>query len=144
MNKPDWMPAAGTHGIAQLDGRVDGGLVLGAQARLVAVGPDLLHAERPAGQQRERQGGPEDLAAALAERLGALPMPVRILVADDAVDSGTTLASVLHLLADICPPGTEIRSAAITQTLENPRARPDYVLLHGTLCRFPWSFDAAA
>ena len=33
-------------------------------------------------------------------------------------------------------------SAAITQTLENPKARPHYVLFHNTLCRFPWSFDA--
>ena len=65
------------------------------------------------------------------------------LVADDAVDSGTTLSTVLGLLGDVCPPGSEIRSAAITQTLDNPTTSPDYVLFRGTLCRFPWSFDAA-
>ena len=67
----------------------------------------------------------------------------RILIADDAVDSGVTLATVLRLVDDVCPAGGEIRSAAITQTLENPTARPDYLLFRGTLCRFPWSFDAA-
>lgn len=66
----------------------------------------------------------------------------RILVTDDAVDSGVTLAIVLGLLHRLCPRGTEIRSAAIAQTLENPEVRPDFVLFHNTLCRFPWSFDA--
>ena len=67
----------------------------------------------------------------------------RILVIDDAVDSGATLATALQVLRDVCPPGTEIRSAVITQTLDRPIVRPDYVLHRGTLCRFPWSFDAA-
>jgi hypoxanthine-guanine phosphoribosyltransferase len=83
-------------------------------------------------------------ADAIAADLRAMRAPSRLLVADDAVDSGVTLRTVLRLLADICPSGTEIRSAAITQTTENPVAKPDYVLFRGTLCRFPWSFDAAA
>jgi hypoxanthine phosphoribosyltransferase len=95
-------------------------------------------------QDGRRQEVDSAEVAALTQQLAALSMPVRALVADDAVDSGTTLATVLSLLGDICPAGSEIRSAAITQTLENPVARPDYVLLCGTLCRFPWSFDAAA
>lgn len=72
-----------------------------------------------------------------------LPSPAKILVSDDAVDSGATLATVLQVLRDACPPGTETRSAVITQTLDHPIVRPDYVLHRGTLCRFPWSFDAA-
>jgi hypoxanthine phosphoribosyltransferase len=64
------------------------------------------------------------------------------LVIDDAVDSGATLATALQVLRDVCPPGTEMRSAAITQTLDRPMVRPDYVLHRGTLCRFPGSFDA--
>ncbi len=36
------------------------------------------------------------------------------------MDSGVTLAAVLALLRDIAPAGSEIRSAAITQTLEHP------------------------
>jgi hypoxanthine phosphoribosyltransferase len=68
----------------------------------------------------------------------------RILVTDDAIDSGATLATVLRLVRAVCPSGTEIRSAVITQTLEQPITTPDYVLFYNTLCRFPWSFDATA
>lgn len=68
----------------------------------------------------------------------------RILVTDDAIDSGVTLATVLRLVRAVCPSGTEIRTAVITQTLEQPITTPDYVLFHNTLCRFPWSFDAIA
>lgn len=66
----------------------------------------------------------------------------RLLVADDAVDSGVTLATVVNHLAAACPGGTEIRTAVITQTLEQPVMRPHYTLYQKTLCRFPWSFDA--
>ena len=99
-------------------------------------------------RSRVRNGGQQEIdqseTAAIADHVASLGSRARILVADDAVDSGTTLATVLRTLRDICPPGNEIRSAAITQTLEAPIARPDYVLFRGTLCRFPWSFDAAA
>jgi len=81
-------------------------------------------------------------AAAIATMLATPTEAPRVLVADDAVDSGVTLITVLRLLREICPPGSEIRSAAITQTLEHPAVRPDYVLYRGLLCRFPWSFDA--
>jgi pyrimidine operon attenuation protein/uracil phosphoribosyltransferase len=83
-------------------------------------------------------------AEAISRHVAALAPPGRVLVADDAVDSGVTLRTVLHVLSVICRPGTEFRSAAITQTLDNPVVAPDYVLFRGTLCRFPWSFDAAA
>jgi hypoxanthine phosphoribosyltransferase len=81
-------------------------------------------------------------AAAIAAMLATPTEAPRVLVADDAVDSGVTLMTVLRLLREICPAGTEIRSAAITQTTEHPAVRPDYVLYRGLLCRFPWSFDA--
>ena len=67
----------------------------------------------------------------------------RVLVVDDAVDSGITLATVLRLLQQVAPPVTEFRSAVVTVTCEQPIAQPDFVLYHGVLCRFPWSFDAA-
>ena len=44
----------------------------------------------------------------------------RLLVVDDAVDSGVTLATVIDLLRNTCPDRTEIRSAVITVTLEVP------------------------
>ena len=81
-------------------------------------------------------------AAAIAATLKDTPAP-RVLIADDAVDSGATLLTVLQALRAVCPRGTEFRSAAITQTQEHPAAQPDYVLHRGVLCRFPWSFDAA-
>jgi hypoxanthine phosphoribosyltransferase len=65
----------------------------------------------------------------------------RVLVVDDAVDSGVTLATVLGLLRQTSA-ATEIRSAVITVTLDDPRVEPDFALYRGVLCRFPWSFDA--
>jgi hypoxanthine phosphoribosyltransferase len=81
-------------------------------------------------------------AVAIAATLARSAETPRMLVADDAVDSGVTLMTVLRLLREVCPAGIEIRSAAITQTTEHPAVRPDYVLYRGLLCRFPWSFDA--
>ncbi len=95
---------------------------------------------QPGRQQRVDEAE----VAAIAAHLATLRKPARLLVVDDAVDSGTTLASVLRVLSEIFPAGGEIRSAAITQTLKSPLVIPDYVLFRGTLCRFPWSFDAAA
>ena len=82
-------------------------------------------------------------AAAIAAQLSATQTQHRLLVVDDAVDSGITLQTVVGLLRSTCPGETEIRSAVITVTLEAPKAEPDYALYRGVLCRFPWSFDAA-
>jgi hypoxanthine phosphoribosyltransferase len=82
-------------------------------------------------------------AGAIALMLAPPAKTPRVLVVDDAVDSGVTLMTVMRLLREVCPPGTEMRSAAITQTTEHPALRPDYVLYRDLLCRFPWSFDAA-
>lgn len=82
-------------------------------------------------------------AAAIGRHLAERPAPARVLVVDDAVDSGVTLATVLRLLRQTCPEHTEIRSAAVTVTLDSPLAEPDFALFRGVLCRFPWSFDAA-
>jgi hypoxanthine phosphoribosyltransferase len=81
-------------------------------------------------------------AKTIAEAVAAAP-GARILVVDDAVDSGLTLNAVLELLRGNTPAGTELRSAVITVTLDAPRVEPDYALYRGVLCRFPWSFDAA-
>jgi len=81
-------------------------------------------------------------AAAICDRLAGLPPGRVAVVVDDAVDSGVTLAAVLQVLRSGTP-SAEFRSAAITVTAEHPLAKPDYALIHGELCRFPWSFDAA-
>ena len=94
-------------------------------------------------QQERSQTVNHDEAEAIAAWLYAAPKPCRVLVTDDAVDSGVTLATVLQLLDELGPVEMQLRSAAVTQTMENPKVAPDYVLYRGILCRFPWSLDAA-
>lgn len=84
---------------------------------------------------------PEE-AAAIRSYLAGTPSGSTILVVDDAVDSGVTLATVLQVLGEIRPGELVFRSAAITVTLDSPLVQPDYALYRGVLCRFPWSFDA--
>jgi len=77
-----------------------------------------------------------------AEDRKAIAGASRILVVDDAVDSGATLAAVVEMLgADGCNK-KEVASAVLTVTTANPAARPDYTLYDNrTLLRFPWSKD---
>jgi len=97
--------------------------------------------------RRQRQAKPPNVdraeAAAIADHLRNAHSLQRVLVVDDAVDSGVTLATVIELLRGVCLEATEIRTAVITVTLKQPRIMPDFALYHGVLCRFPWSFDAA-
>ncbi len=66
----------------------------------------------------------------------------RILIVDDAVDSGRTLRLVCEAVSRICP-SSDIRSAVITVTTDSPETDPDYALYRDrTLVRFPWSMDS--
>lgn len=68
-----------------------------------------------------------------------LPKCQRILVVDDAIDSGSTMATVLNSL----PEGVEARVAVITRTNQRSIVNPDYTVYdNNTLIRFPWSSDA--
>lgn len=96
----------------------------------------------PRAQQQRAQTIDQREVEEIARSLGDSGSRPHLLVADDAVDSGVTLATVVNHLAAACPSGTEIRTAVITQTLEQPMMRPSYTLYRNTLCRFPWSFDA--
>jgi hypothetical protein len=98
-----------------------------------------------ASRRRQVVAPPVDFteAAAIGAWL-ARPAPSEgVIVVDDAVDSGATLAVVLKTLREVCPTMTRLRTAVITVTLEHPAVEPDYTLYRGVLCRFPWSFDAA-
>jgi hypoxanthine phosphoribosyltransferase len=125
-------------------------LVPGLKPLLSALPEPLLNALRRAehraiaGHRRAGQAIQIDLAeaAAIADRLRTSGCGARVLVVDDAVDSGVTLATVLQTLRAICPPATALRTAVITVTTEDPVVAPDYALYRGVLCRFPWSFDA--
>jgi uncharacterized protein len=66
---------------------------------------------------------------------------VRILVLDDAADSGVTLSRALRALARQEMGGAEIRTAVIASTWKSPLVRPNYAVFNGVLCRFPWSHD---
>jgi uncharacterized protein len=81
-------------------------------------------------------------AAAIGRHLAHASASPRVLVVDDAVDSGVTLATVLRVLRETSPGDTQFRSAVVTVTLAQPLVEPDFVLYRGILCRFPWSFDA--
>ncbi len=65
----------------------------------------------------------------------------KVLVVDDAIDSGTTMRSVLEAIGNV-PGDREVRTAVITQTTRRPRVKPDYAMFReGVLIRFPWSKD---
>ena len=65
----------------------------------------------------------------------------KVLVVDDAVDSGRSLRSVLEAIRAVNP-ANEIRTAVITVTRDNPVTNPDYALYRNrTLVRFPWAED---
>ncbi len=74
------------------------------------------------------------------EMLEAAHHAARILVVDDAVDSGATLRAVFDVLKDC---GAEVRGASIALTRPDAVALPYYHIFRpGTLVRFPWSADA--
>ncbi len=86
-----------------------------------------------------------------AREIPALPEPLlhafaavtspRVLIIDDAIDSGATMLAVVEAVRRAAP-GARITTAALTVTFPNPMIPPD-VALHrnGTLLRFPWSND---
>ena len=80
---------------------------------------------------------------ALRTAIAAFGATCRILVVDDAVDSGATLLAVLRYIREIVSPAAEVRSAAITVTHADPMVEPDYSLYRHVLCRFYWSSDFA-
>lgn len=66
----------------------------------------------------------------------------RILVVDDAVDSGGTLKSIVNALNRLKTDNCVVKSAVITVTTDNPVIIPDfYLFANRTLIRFPWSKD---
>lgn len=82
-------------------------------------------------------GAESDAIAAQIKALGTTP---KILIVDDAVDSGRTLAAVEDAIRALAPSAT-VKSAAITVTMPTPIRNPEFSLYRYALCRFPWSFD---
>ncbi len=82
-----------------------------------------------------------------AEELAALQSILRlrgnakILIIDDAVDSGATMKAVRDLVRREAGAGATVKTAAVTVTTKTPLIQPDYALYHHVLCRFYWAFD---
>lgn len=94
----------------------------------------LMHAER-----RKVRIAP--LSTEFVRFLASRP-EARVLIVDDAVDSGITMARLLKSLTSQFPK-LRITTAVITVTTRRPAMQPDYALYNNqTLIRFPWSSDA--
>ena len=71
-----------------------------------------------------------------------LPPGSRVMIIDDAVDSGVTLEAVETSLRKLRP-DLQIRSAVLTVTFTSPIIRPDFILYNDRrLIRFPWPIDS--
>ncbi len=64
----------------------------------------------------------------------------KILIIDDAIDSGATLRQVKGKLLGMYPECCCI-SAVMTVTVPTPAEKPDFRLFSNKLIRFPWSTD---
>lgn len=90
--------------------------------------------------EKSEAGNPSEKPGLLGQ-LGGLESIDRVLILDDAVDSGETVAVVAGAIKRNRP-NAEVRVAVITQTRPHPLIRPDYALWRNrTLVRFPWSLD---
>jgi len=91
-----------------------------------------------AGESRVPETSEVDAIRSAAARLrpGA-----HVLVVDDSLDSGATLASVIKILRSVLPPDTAVRTAAFTVLGPAPIVDADFSLYHRINCRFPWSYD---
>lgn len=84
-----------------------------------------------------------DVMASLVKHFSAMDYPEgsKVLVVDDAVDSGNTLSIVKRTLNEVFGDAIQVRTAVIVVTTKSPQEFPDYYLMRDKLCRFPWSSD---
>jgi len=64
----------------------------------------------------------------------------RILVVDDAIDSGQTMKVTIETIRKYNP-FAEIRLTVINTTFINPLVEPDYCLFERQIVRYPWAND---
>lgn len=70
------------------------------------------------------------------------PRGKRILLVDDALDTGHSLVAVLDFLMAHGYRRKDIRVAVLTTTGTTPVLRADFSLLDQVVCAFPWSYDS--
>lgn len=91
--------------------------------------------------RRTREATPIQIDTSLAKELESMENP-RILIVDDAVDSGLTLADVTEKIKAHAG-NVDIRTAVITVTRKSALIKPTYcVYQNSLLVRFPWSLDS--
>jgi len=78
-----------------------------------------------------------------ADSKNAISKSKKILIIDDAIDTGMTMKRVIDAIRGVAG-GRDIAVAAITVTMEEPLVVADYKLYCGVLVRFPWSKDFKA
>lgn len=90
---------------------------------------------------REKSRRRPVLPPPLTKRIAELPEGSGVLVIDDSLDTGNTVAGICEELKRINS-GLRIEVAVITTTMNNPMVIPDFSLYPArTLIRFPWSKD---
>jgi hypoxanthine phosphoribosyltransferase len=65
----------------------------------------------------------------------------KIIVIDDAVDSGSTLKDTLNFLSGLVNKDTIIKTACINITYVNPGVKPDFFIYKRCMVRYPWAID---
>lgn len=63
-----------------------------------------------------------------------------LLLIDDAIDTGTTILAIKHVIKDLNP-NIDIKIGVLTVTHKAPYIQPDYTLYRGVLLRCPWAED---
>lgn len=70
------------------------------------------------------------------------PMNKKILIVDDAIDTGHSLVAIIKFLENLGYNKQHIKIAALTTTGLNTAVRADFSLLDQIVCAFPWSYDS--
>lgn len=70
------------------------------------------------------------------------PKNKKILVVDDALDTGHSIAAVLNWLKRHDFDLSGVKTAVLTTTGKKHYISADFTLLDNTICAFPWSYDS--
>lgn len=121
-------------------------VMLRIMPRIVCDWLRILESKMLERQAASRLATPEACETTVSEAAKRVELPEisghRILIVDDAVDTGVTLAAVKKAMREKHPEA-EIRTAVITVTTEKSVIKPDYTLYDNrTLIRFLWSIDS--
>lgn len=132
-------------GLRRPSSEMKGGLV----KRVVRILPRFMQDALRMGESlvlsRLSKGKMPDKPASLSDEVARWLLDnrhARILILDDAVDSGATLWRVKEAVCRIAP-DSDIITAVITVTTSSPIITPDISLYNNrVLVRFPWAMDA--